>query len=174
MILSGAMIEEEIERGRITIDPFDVSRLNPNSYNLRLAPELLEYKPAVLDMKADNPTEELTIPPEGLILWPGRLYLGRTMEYTSMRDYVPMLEGRSSCGRLGMFIHVTAGFGDIGFSGCWTLEIMVQRPLRVYAGAEVCQIYYNTISGDTRLQYARGKYSDARTVQASRMWRDFN
>lgn len=173
MILSGREIKRQTDLGNIWIYPFDGKRLNPNSYNLRLAPELLEYTGAVLDMAEDNKTQKIIIPPEGLILWPGRLYLGSTIERTETRHYVPMLEGRSSVGRLGMFIHVTAGFGDIGFSGRWTLEIQVIKPLRIYAGTEVCQIYFHTVEGEKTLMYDKGKYSGADEVQASRMWREF-
>jgi dCTP deaminase len=80
-------------------------------------------------MKTPNPTKRITIPEEGLVLKPNTLYLGRTNEFTKTDRYVPMLEGRSSTGRLGLFIHVTAGFGDIGFAGYWTLE-NVLRPAR--------------------------------------------
>ena len=79
---------------------------------------------------------------------PGKLYLGRTLEYTKTKKYVPMLEGRSSIGRLGMFVHITAGFGDIGFEGFWTLEIFVVQPLKIYPNVEICQIYFHSIDGD--------------------------
>ena len=116
MILSGKEIARHIGR-EIVIEPYDPARLNPNSYNLSLAPELLVYENEVLDMKTPNPARRIEIPEEGLLLEPGRLYLGRTNEFTKTDRYVPMLEGRSSTGRLGLFIHVTAGFGDVGFAG---------------------------------------------------------
>ena len=109
MILSGREIVREMGRG-IVIEPFDERRVNPNSYNLSLHGELLVYRDEVLDMKTSNETETLAIPEDGLLLEPGRLYLGRTVEYTRTDAYVPMLEGRSSTGRLGLCIHVTAGF----------------------------------------------------------------
>ena len=112
MILSGLAIKQHIGR-EIIIDPFDEARLNPNSYNLSLHDELVTYKHDTLDMRHDNPTETHKIPPEGFMLEPGRLYLGRTAEYTKTEGYIPMLEGRSSIGRLGICIHVTAGFGDV-------------------------------------------------------------
>ena len=80
------------------------------------------YKKPILDMKANNEIEHLTIPEEGLVLEPNKLYLGRTVEHTETNNLVPMLEGRSSIGRLGLFVHVTAGFGDVGFKGFWTLK----------------------------------------------------
>ena len=74
-------------------------------------------------MKKDNPIRKINIPDDGLLLEPNKLYLGRTVEYTRTDKFIPMLEGRSSTGRLGLFIHVTAGFGDVGFAGYWTLEM---------------------------------------------------
>jgi len=122
MILSGLKIAEEVKAGRIYISDFDEKRLNPNSYNLRLSDELLVYDRALLDMKWPNSYTIMQIPEDGMILEPNRIYLGRTMERTRTDCYVPMLEGRSSVGRLGIFIHATAGFGDVGFHGYWTLE----------------------------------------------------
>ena len=116
MILSGKEIEKRIGKD-IFIEPFDKSRINPNSYNLTLSNELLVYEEHELDMKRPNAAKKLVIPEEGLLLQPNVLYLGRTNEYTKTERFVPMLEGRSSIGRLGLYIHVTAGFGDIGFSG---------------------------------------------------------
>lgn len=107
MILSGKEIQRHIGK-EIIIEPFDQSRVNPNSYNLTLHNELLVYENHELDMKKLNPTKRITIPEEGLVLEPNRLYLGRTNEFTKTEGFVPMLEGRSSTGRLGLFIHVTA------------------------------------------------------------------
>ena len=153
LILSGLEIKRHIGK-EIIIEPFDEKRLNPNSYNLRLHNELLIYEEKVLDMKRPNQTRSIIIPEEGLVLDPGRLYLGRTVEYTKTEGFVPMLEGRSSVGRLGLFIHATAGFGDVGFSGYWTLEIQCVQPVRIYPGIEICQIYYLNIKGDYEKQYS--------------------
>ena len=156
----------------IIIEPFDEKRINPNSYNLSLAGELLVYDNHVLDMKEPNPVSRIIIPEDGLLLEPNRLYLGRTNEYTSTSRYVPMLEGRSSTGRLGLFIHVTAGFGDIGFSGYWTLEIFCVQPVRIYPNVEICQIYYHDIDGEYEL-YKSGKYQNNTGIQPSLMYKDF-
>lgn len=156
----------------IAIDPYDPNQLNPNSYNLRLHDELLVYDNPVLDMKVDNATSRLTIPPTGLQLDPGRLYLGRTVEHTRTDKLVPMLEGRSSIGRLGMFVHVTAGFGDVGFNGYWTLEIFVVQPLVIYPAIEICQIYYHHIDG-AHTTYRQGKYQNNRDIQPSKLFQDF-
>ena len=171
MILSGQEIKKHMGK-EIIIEPFDEKRINPNSYNLTLAGELLVYDNHVLDMKEPNPVSRIIIPEDGLLLEPNRLYLGRTNEYTSTSRYVPMLEGRSSTGRLGLFIHVTAGFGDIGFSGYWTLEIFCVQPVRIYPNVEICQIYYHDIDGEYEL-YKSGKYQNNTGIQPSLMYKDF-
>lgn len=172
MILSGKKIKEEIEKGNIRIFPYKESRINPNSYNLTLFNELLIYEDEVLDMKKHNKVKKITIPKEGYILQPGELYLGRTVERTSTNKYVPMLEGRSSIGRLGICIHATAGFGDIGFDGTWTLEISCVKPVKIYPGIEVGQIYYHDILGDYDL-YKSGKYQGQTDIKESHMFKDF-
>lgn len=171
MILSGKEIANKLNK-EIFIEPYCASQLNPNSYNLRLHHELLIYDEAVLDMKKPNRFKQITIPDEGLVLEPHRLYLGRTLEYTRTENYVPMLEGRSSVGRLGLFIHVTAGFGDVGFAGYWTLEIFCVQPIRIYAGVEICQIYYHSIEGEYE-KYKSNKYQHNQSVQPSLLYKDF-
>lgn len=171
MILSGLEIQNQLGKG-LVIEPFTPAQLNPNSYNLRLHDEVVVYADHVLDMRADNPAQHLRIPEDGLLLEPGRLYLGRTVEYTETHSFVPMLEGRSSVGRLGLFVHVTAGFGDVGFRGYWTLEMFCIQPIRIYPNVELCQIYYHTINGEY-VRYSAGKYQDNRGIQTSRLYRDF-
>lgn len=171
MILSGRKIKSEQGKS-IIIEPFNEQQVGPNSYNLRLHSELVTYTGDTLDMKKNNPTEKRSIPPEGLLLEPGTLYLGRTLEYTKTTSFVPMLEGRSSIGRLGLFIHVTAGFGDVGFAGFWTLEIFCVQPIRIYAGVEICQIYYHTIEGEYDL-YKSKKYQNNKGIQSSMLYKDF-
>lgn len=171
MILSGKEIKKKLGK-EIVIEPYNEKQLNPNSYNLRLHNELLVYDEAILDMKKENKVKKLIIPEEGLVLETGKLYLGRTIEFTGTDNYVPMLEGRSSIGRLGLFIHVTAGFGDVGFQGFWTLEIFCVQPIKIYAGVEICQIYYHSIEGDYD-EYISGKYQNNQGVQPSLLYKDF-
>ena len=83
-----------------------------------------------------------------------------------------MLEGRSSVGRLGLFIHVTAGFGDVGFAGYWTLEMFCIHPIVIYPNVEICQIYYHTIQGEYQ-KYDSGKYQNNTGVQPSMLYKDF-
>jgi dCTP deaminase len=171
MILSGKEIKKKLNKD-IFIEPFDASRLNPNSYNLRLHEDLYVYDKNALDMRTENRVKKITIPPEGLVLEQHKLYLARTIEHTTTKDCVPMLEGRSSIGRLGLFIHVTAGFGDVGFSGFWTLEMFCVQPIRIYAGVEICQIFYHSIQGEYD-HYVSNKYQNNTGVQPSLLYKDF-
>jgi len=171
MILTGQEIKSQMGTN-INIDPYDEKNLNPNSYNLSLHDELLVYEEIVLDMKRPNRYSRYKIPPEGLVLNPNQLYLGRTVERTETHNLVPMLEGRSSIGRLGLFVHITAGFGDVGFNGFWTLEMFAVQPIRIYAGVPICQIFYHSITGDIT-EYTGGKYQKNQDIQPSLLYRDF-
>ena len=171
MILSGMEIEKRLGTD-IVIEPYNKDNLNPNSYNLRLHDQMLVYTGDVLDMKAQNDYKKIRIPEEGLMLVPGQLYLGRTLELTETKNLVPMLEGRSSIGRLGLFVHITAGFGDIGFRGFWTLELSCVKPIRIYAGVEICQIFYHQVTGEF-FEYTSGKYQGNKGIQPSMLWKDF-
>jgi dCTP deaminase len=171
MILSGIEIKKRLNK-TIFIEPYNPKQLNPNSYNLKLHNKLLEYDHTILDMKKENTAHEIIIPEEGILLETNKLYLGRTLEYTRTEGLVPMLEGRSSVGRLGMFIHVTAGFGDVGFAGFWTLEIFCVQPIRIYPGIEICQIYYHDIHGEYE-NYKSGKYQYNEGIQPSMLYKDF-
>ncbi len=171
MILSGREIERRLGKD-VVIEPFNKEQVNPNSYNLCLHNELFVYKTRELDMRKKHELEKVMLPEEGLLLETGKLYLGRTVEYTKTENLVPMLEGRSSIGRLGLFIHVTAGFGDVGFAGFWTLEIFCVQPIRIYPGVQICQIFYHTIEGDFDT-YKKGKYQNNQGVQPSMLYKDF-
>lgn len=168
MILSGNAIRERLGR-EIVIEPFSEAQLNPNSYNLRLHSELLVYEEVVLDMRKANRVKRIEIPATGLVLSPNQLYLGRTVERTETHNLVPMIEGRSSVGRLGLFVHVTAGFGDAGFCGYWTLEMFAVQPVRIYPQVEICQIFYHQIEGAVTA-YASKKYQHNQDIQPSLLY----
>jgi dCTP deaminase len=138
-----------------------------DSFAYHHPPQAVPLEP--LDMAKDEPVVELTIPKEGMNLWPGVMYLGATLEYTETPNHAPKLDGRSSVGRLGKMIHVTAGFGDVGFKGDWTLEIVVVYPLKVYPGVPICQIAYSTVQGE-RMEYD-GQYQGQRGPKKSGLWR---
>jgi dCTP deaminase len=172
MILSGLEIRRQLGRN-IVIEPFNEGQLNPNSYNLSLHDELMTYEELVLDMRKANRVRRITIPADGLVLNPNQLYLGRTIERTETHNLVPMIEGRSSIGRLGLFVHVTAGFGDVGFCGYWTLEMFAVQPVRIYPGVSICQIFYHQIAGDFT-EYCSDKYQHNRDIQPSLLFKELS
>lgn len=261
-MLTGAEILKQYKKGNIEIYPFNQDQINPNSYNLKLAPQLLVYKrgsnrnnilpgnedisknckkinqktggiddinvvplnkhegsteihcgygiyntsiksdidfrsaidrfinkddmiaefnkiPSLesialnpIDMHSNNETIEFEIPKEGYVLQPGVLYIGRTIERTHTDRFIPMINGRSSGGRLGISIHICAGFGDIGFDGSWTLEITCVEPVRVYPGEEIAQICYFKPYGKVKSEYLyHGRYQGQIDATASRFFK---
>ena len=157
MILSDTRILEEIEKGTIKIEPYTRDCLGSNSYDVHLGKVLANYKEAVLDAKKHNEIDFFEIPEEGYVLHPHVFYLGVTAEYTETHAHVPFFEGKSSTGRLGIDIHATAGKGDVGFCGNWTLEISVKQPVRVYAGMPVGQLIYFPVDGEIEIKYNQKK-----------------
>ena len=163
---------------RIHIDNFspvyteDGGSLGPNSYDLKLSEKLKIYEfgclsdtgpnrdSPFLDMRKATNTKEIVIPPDGMVLKPGTLYLGCTVEHTETYNLVAYIDGRSSCGRLGLFTHITAGAADRAFQGRFTLELAVIHPLKVYANTRICQIRFHTIGAGR--DYA-GRYQHAPT-----------
>lgn len=124
-----------------------------------------------LDMHKENETIEFEIPEEGFVLQPGVLYIGRTVERTRTDKYIPMINGRSSGGRLGISIHICAGFGDIGFDGTWTLEITCVEPVRIYPNSEIAQVCFFKPYGKVKDLY-RGRYYQQEDATASRFSRE--
>lgn len=176
MILSDKRILEEIEKGTIKIEPYKRDCLGSNSYDVHLGKSLAVYEADELDAKKHNTIRHFDIPEEGIVLQPHELYLGVTAEYTETHAHVPFLEGKSSTGRLGIDIHATAGKGDVGFCGNWTLEISVKKPVRVYAGMPVGQLIYFPVDGEIEIPYnqkSNAKYSGQpnRPVE-SMMWKN--
>jgi len=171
MILTGSEIKNQVKKGNIHIKPFTNSLLNPNSYNFRLGNTLKVYDGDIIDPKKKNEYREIEIPEEGLVLEPGMLYLGHTVEEMGSDFYVPTLSARSSVGRLGLFIYLNSGLGDIGFKRQWTLELHVVQKLRVYQGMKVGQILFWIPKGDIILY--DGKYKDSKGPEISQIWRDF-
>ena len=163
---------KDIHNGKDTV----LSKSNNDERNKKLA-EIYAKKAEIglqvlrehaLDPRKNNETKDVKIPEEGCILIPGVLYLGETMEYTETYGFVPNIDGRSTTGRLGIEVHRTAGFGDNGFKGKWTLEITVTHPVIVYSGMEIGQLYYETIDGDSSMTY-NGKYQNQQGVQAAKV-----
>jgi dCTP deaminase len=178
MILSDKTILNEMRWGNIIIDPFNKDHLNPNSVDLTLAPQFKRYVPDILDPRKPNPTEDFVIPEEGYIIRPGDVYLYACNERIGVKDNIrAKVEGKSSLGRLGLFIHVTAGFIDTGFEGSLVLELVATRPIIVYPNMKICQVEFARVEGEILESYdqkAGSKYHGQTGVQESLMHKNFN
>lgn len=171
MILLKSEILERIENGQIQITPFCANQLGVNSYDLHLGPKMLCLnKVGILDTKEDVSEfyTPQTVKNDGngkgdyFELWPGILYLGVTAEYTETHGFIPVMEGKSSLGRMGIECHVCAGMGDDGFCGYWTLEIRVMVPTKMYIGMPIGQIVYHSVLGVSNSGYKKaGSYNNA-------------
>ena len=176
MILSDSSILDAINTNDIVIDPYDQSCLGTNSYDVHLSKFLACYVDEIIDAKKHNKVNHFEIEEDGIVLYPGKTYLGSTIEYTETRKFVPFLEGKSSVGRLGIDIHATAGKGDVGFCNHWTLEISVSQPVRVYSGMPIGQLIYFKVEGKVEVDYSSkdsAKYNQRtpRPVE-SMMWKN--
>lgn len=203
MIYTDKTILESIDAGVILIEPFVGANVGTNSVDLTLNPTMLVYKNAInynnrgsnfvevsentyqnvgltegnfLDCREKNETVEIKIPEEGYILLPGQLYIASTNEYTETHNAVPIIEGKSSLGRLGLTVHITAGFGDVGFCGTWTLELAVKIPLKIYPNMKICQLSYHSITDKPLVKYSdksEAKYAGQNGATASLMHENF-
>ncbi len=176
MILSDKKILEEMKKGSIVVKPFDIENMGGNSYDVHLSKYFAQYIDKTLDAKKHNKIKQFEIPKTGFVLKPGQLYLGSTEEYTESHKHVPFLEGKSSTGRLGIDIHATAGKGDVGFCGYWTLEISSSKPVRIYPGMPIGQLIYYVVDGKVERVYSKKKsqkysYQD-KLPKESMMWKN--
>ncbi len=167
MWLTGNEIKKCINARTITIEPFNESQINPNSYNYLLNDTLLRLTDEVIDMHKPDSYELIKIPKEGHVLQPGECYLGATVETFGSNVYASLVTGRSSIGRKFVTNHVTAGLIDQGFFGSVTLEITCTRPTRVYANEKFGQIFWFVVKGDPLLY--TGKYTHQSNVTRSRL-----
>jgi len=177
MILSDSVILDEMAKGNIIIEPFEYKYLNPVSVDLTLAPIFKIYKEGILDPKKPNEVEEHVVPEEGFLLSPGEVYLYAVNEKIGVLGNIRgKVEGKSSLGRLGLFIHVTAGFIDPGFTGSLVLELVATRPILVYPNMKICQIEFARVEGVIYESYdekSGSKYNMQKGVQESLMYQNF-
>lgn len=172
MIITGYEIKKLRLDGEIDITPFDEKQLNPASYDLRLGYTYLTYtlrNGAPLDAAKQHDIDRHDLGAAGTVLYPGTLYLMHTVEELWTNKLVTVIDGKSSLGRLGISVHLTAGYGDPGFRGQYTLEVVVVHPVRVYPGMRFCQARFHTTQGAVK-SYA-GHYAGLNTgAIASRSW----
>lgn len=171
MILTGSQILKEVEANRITITPFTPDNINPNSYDFHLGDIIKKYKNYVLDCKSENSTIEIPFPKDGIILDPGWIYLGHTLEIMGSNYFVPIIRGRSSTARLGLFVHVTADIIDIGSHNQWTLQLHAVQPVRIYPGMKIGQVTFWRPEGEIELY--TGKYQGSMGPWGSQIHKDF-
>lgn len=196
-ILPDNAIRQAVADGLIRIEPFDDRLVNPASYDLTLGGEVLVYKDwcipvpivaegigmgleiedgryfrpldHVLDTRKPPETIAFQIhPTKGWVLRPGVGYLLHTRERIWTEEYVAIIDGKSSIGRLFIQIHATAGYVDPGFDGNYTLEVIVQHPIRIYPGMRFAQVRFQTLHGkpDKLYGYAGGHYTGSAALGA--------
>jgi dCTP deaminase len=186
MILSDKSILEEIDAGRIVIEPFDKSCVQPSSIDLhidRYFRVFRNHSSRVIDVKENQEdlTELVEVPEsEALILHPGEFILGSTLEKIKIpEDLVGRLEGKSSLGRLGLLIHSTAGFVDPGFTGHITLELsnVANLPITLYPNMKIGQISFLRMTSSALQPYGTkelgSKYMNQRGPTPSRYFENF-
>lgn len=203
-ILAGTEIRREVERGAISISPFNEKNLNPASYDVTLGRQVSVYRAVTdgdfekpkfgkfqgeslfpyacqnpnhpwkhiewspkghLDAAHDHEVVKTTLEHgEGIFLRPGIGYLMHTEEIVATDGFVPVLDGKSSIGRLFTIIHVTAGYGDPGFNGQFTLEVVVTHPTVLYAGMRIGQVRFHPLSGEPKLYSKTGHYRGDKAI----------
>jgi dCTP deaminase len=180
-VLSDGTITRLVEEGRIRIDPWDPTLVQPASVDLRLGDSFRVFHnhlaPAIdLRRPPENLTEEVTVP-EGdtFVIHPGEFCLGRTLEWVELPDdIVARIEGKSSLGRLGLIVHATAGFCDPGWKGTLTLELnnLTRVPIILHPGLEIAQLSFMMLDRPARRPYGSpdlgSHYQGQRAATASR------
>src|SRR5438034_4826373 len=185
MVLSDRTITRLLDEGRIEIDPYDPSLLQPSSVDVRVDRYFRVFRNSrypYIDVKAeqDDLTELVEIADEPFILHPGEFVLGSTLERVRLPDdLVARLEGKSSLGRLGLLIHSTAGFLDPGWDGHVTLELsnVANLPITIYHGRKIGQISFMQMTEPADNPYGSGdlgsKYQGQMGPTPSRYWQNF-
>lgn len=158
--LTGKEIIRQVELGTIVIEPFDPAQINPNSYNVRLGNKFVLLDESRLDLHKKPKELHYSVGDEGVCLCKGGVLLGHTLERLGSTKFVPILDGRSTIGRYGVCVHITAGYGDIGFINQWTLELEARhRDTWIRPGDLIAQVSFETVEGEIQLysgSYANG------------------
>jgi dCTP deaminase len=161
-VLSDGTIRRLVDAGRIAIEPWDPSLVQPASVDLRLGESFRvfhNHRVTAIDLREPptNLTEEVAIgEDEPFAIHPGEFVLGRTLEHVRIPDdIVARIEGKSSLGRLGLIVHATAGFVDPGFTGTLTLEItnLTRVPIKLYAGLPIAQLSFMALDAPAERPY---------------------
>ncbi|MFE4196408.1 deoxycytidine deaminase [Paenarthrobacter sp. NPDC056912] len=168
MILTGRQIDHERSLGRLVIEPFLPERLEPNSYGFTLGDTVMTYADTVLDPRSEPRILEEVISADGYEFLPGRIYLASTAERMGSDNYAATLHARLSTSLLGVWIQYSAPLGHAGAIIPWTLEIKVERPVRLYPGMLIGKLAFWKMHGPA--QTYDGKYTGSQGAMASRIW----
>ena len=171
MILTNLEIIKQVSKKNISIEPFNKNLINPNSYNYRLDYELLEFD-GELDAKEKCKPKKIILSEDGYILQPNKLYLASTFEKIGSKKFLTQLIGRSSVGRLGLFLQITAPIGHVGTNHKWTLELKVVQPLKVYPLMKIGQVTFWKIKGSKKINYNKGEYKNYQSAEVSKFYKE--
>jgi dCTP deaminase len=187
VLLSDRDITAQLDAGRIGLDPYEPSLVQPSSIDVRLDKffRLFDnHKYPHIDPAVDQPDLTRLVetdPDEAFVLHPGEFVLGSTYEVVTLPDDVAArLEGKSSLGRLGLLTHSTAGFIDPGFSGHVTLELsnVATLPIKLWPGMKIGQLCFIRTSSPVEAPYGSGpygnRYQGQRGPTASRSFQNFH
>ncbi|MDR2646177.1 MAG: hypothetical protein LBC04_03330 [Holosporaceae bacterium] len=172
MILTYQKILSNVENGNIHITPFDRAMLNPNSCDYRIDCKLLELADLPVDPKKQSSYNEINFTDRGYVLSPNRTYLANTLEEIGSDVFVPSLIGKTSLGRLGLFLQITADLGNLGAKHKWTLELKAVQPIKIYPKMRIGQVVFWSTAGNIDRKYD-GKYGKFSVAKSSEIYREF-
>lgn len=173
MILTYHEIIKSVKNGDIHITPFEENMVNPNSYDYRIDYKLLEIEDLPVDPKKQTSYHEIDFSDDGYVLSPNKTYLANTYEEIGSDVFVPLLIGKTSLGRLGLFLQITADLGNLGAKHKWTLELKAVQPLKIYPMMRVGQVSFWKTAGNADMRY-NGKYSKFSIAKSSEIYKEFS
>ena len=174
MILSDVTLKSMLDSGELFVDPLTEEQIQPASIDVRLGDHFLKLDENRLDViHLDKEVRYEEITQSEIVIPPNSFLLATTREYIRLPDDVTaFVEGRSSIGRIGLFIQ-NAGWVDPGFEGMITLELYNANrlPIRLQADRRICQLVFTRMDQSTPNPY-RGKYQGQRDATGSRVSQD--
>jgi dCTP deaminase len=183
MVLSDYDIEEELKKGEFSITPYDKSSLQPSSYDLHLGSKFIifdNHDIDVIDVKVKNNNfRTIDVSEKGFfMIHPNNFVLCSTIERVKIPKYLcGRIEGKSSIGRLGLIVHVTAGYIDPGFDGTLTLEMfnLSSVPIKVYPNIKIAQLSLSLLKTPSKKSYGEygNKYQGQIDPKESMFWKNF-
>jgi dCTP deaminase len=146
--------------------------INPNSYDYRIDYNLLELEDLPVDPKKQTSYRKIDFTDEGYTLSPHKTYLANTYEEIGSDVFVPSLIGKTSLGRLGLFLQITADLGNLGAKHKWTLELKAVQPIKIYPMMRIGQVTFWSTAGNTDMKYT-GKYDQFSEAKSSEIYKEF-